>query len=649
MMKLTINGIEAELKADTTFKLVRENPYFSENSDYTFDVALPLRECPQNRLIFGLLDRPEVAHADLLTKKYNMQLICPPIILAGIAIVTACNANEVKVQLKGGTTGLLNVTEATVNRIGLGKAWDSLGEIEEGGETWNPGVTSNDTIRFFHYASGNNPGNKARMLAHGTQSQTDSVCFPILSTTDELVANPWTRTNLPNITARMAMYMSNAETQARHPQYTILAPQPYLLDIMKRVVKAIGYKVGDWEYYNTDRLAWGLFIANSRGSMYRADALPEWTLSEFFNELQNFFGCVFVVRDGKTVDMIPREYFYKSGERTVNITEIVDDWEVEHDSEGESIGSSDGNVDYDWPEVSTILRLPDEVWEHADRLECKTYEEVEKYVNQMSEEDKETSPYLFHVAETDKLYALLHNTATEKFDLYRVGQFEPLWRRKEKRDIDTNLRIVPASWAPATGFWSEHDKHSVSTFYESNIKNCVPILKTTDVCLTNKSVYSIDAAINPNTPDNSQPSDTKKEVMEVAYNCYPYCSQSYGIPYYPAAIGQPYMENEETLLPDIPPFFNINNEEVPLPAGPFTLCKNNVRSETGTVGDYMTVAPIIDTRTTHIFTYVGTGTLLDPSLPYLIRGRRYACRKLEITIDHRGIQPIVRGYFFELT
>lgn len=78
-----------------------------------------------------------------------MQLICPPIILAGIAIVTACNANEVKVQLKGGTTGLLNVTEATVNRIGLGKAWDSLGEIEEGGETWNPGVTSNDTIRFF--------------------------------------------------------------------------------------------------------------------------------------------------------------------------------------------------------------------------------------------------------------------------------------------------------------------------------------------------------------------------------------------------------------------------------------------------------------------------------------------------------------------
>lgn len=42
MMKLTINGIEAELKADTTFKLVRENPYFSENSDYTFDVVLTL-------------------------------------------------------------------------------------------------------------------------------------------------------------------------------------------------------------------------------------------------------------------------------------------------------------------------------------------------------------------------------------------------------------------------------------------------------------------------------------------------------------------------------------------------------------------------------------------------------------------------------
>lgn len=54
MIKLIIDGKEAVIKAGTSFKLTRMNPYFEDQGDFTFEVQLPLDGCAENLAILGL-------------------------------------------------------------------------------------------------------------------------------------------------------------------------------------------------------------------------------------------------------------------------------------------------------------------------------------------------------------------------------------------------------------------------------------------------------------------------------------------------------------------------------------------------------------------------------------------------------------------
>ena len=60
-------------------------------------------------------------------------------------------------------------------------------------------------------------------------------------------------------------------------------------------------------------------------------------------------------------------------------------------------------------------------------------------------------------------------------------------------------------------------------------------------------------------------------------------------------------------------------------------------------------ADAIDTRVVHIAQFADPDTNLDPTAAYIIRGRRYACKKIELTLTDRGIAPLKTGYFYELT
>ena len=53
-----------------------------------------------------------------------------------------------------------------------------------------------------------------------------------------------------------------------------------------------------------------------------------------------------------------------------------------------------------------------------------------------------------------------------------------------------------------------------------------------------------------------------------------------------------------------------------------------------------------DSRIVHQFSF--TDHQIDPTALYLINGRRFACQKLELTIDEDGLKPLIKGYFFEL-
>lgn len=155
MIRLMIDGKVAVLKAGTSFKLTRMNPYFEDQGDFTFEVQLPLDGCAENLAIFGALHRAEVGKVGLIGKKYDMQLIAPPVDIHGYAQITHITDAEVKVQLVAGRSSFSHAIEDTavyVDEMDLGNAWDIFPEFTDGENSWWPGQNVKEQTSIFYYS-----------------------------------------------------------------------------------------------------------------------------------------------------------------------------------------------------------------------------------------------------------------------------------------------------------------------------------------------------------------------------------------------------------------------------------------------------------------------------------------------------------------
>lgn len=68
---------------------------------------------------------------------------------------------------------------------------------------------------------------------------------------------------------------------------------------------------------------------------------------------------------------------------------------------------------------------------------------------------------------------------------------------------------------------------------------------------------------------------------------------------------------------------------------------------TSPVRKNLDAAVAADTRVKHQIDFTDR-TAFDPSLPFIIGGRRFVCERLEYNIDDHGVQPLRRGYFYEV-
>jgi len=94
-MNLTINGIEATLKKESSFEYVSENRLFTDADDYSLEIELPLNGCPNNQKIFGNIYRKDV---DIASLYYDAILQDGNFTKAGAIVITGVTQSEVKVQ-----------------------------------------------------------------------------------------------------------------------------------------------------------------------------------------------------------------------------------------------------------------------------------------------------------------------------------------------------------------------------------------------------------------------------------------------------------------------------------------------------------------------------------------------------------------------
>lgn len=643
MMQLYIDGKQAVIKSGTTFKLTRMNPYFESQGDYTFDVQFPLLGCRLNQEVFGIIHRPEVSLTYLIGKKFPMRLLAPPLDLEGYAEVTNVTETEVKAQLKAGYSAFTHAIEdgeTYIDALELGNAWDEWPEFSDGYDSWAPGSTTDEMARMFHFLPKDIAGKvNPLVIAHGTFQQTDCVCFPVYCEPDDKPANPW-RMNSGSYFLELNMTSDEPETYTT--ANSLIAPQPYLLDITQRVIKAAGYTVGDFSAYTSNPLVSGIFIANSRAVLRRSASLPHWTLPEFLKEMQNFLGCVFTVDGKKRVDMVARNTWYMGTEDRAELSEVLDELSTDIDTDGETKNSAAGNVDYDWPKDDDILRIPDEVWENAKVLVMDNYIKISQHFNSLKDTEKVKSEYLYKDASTGNVYAILHSAAdTSKFYLKRVDYYGPLLRDVNSRDISTTLKIVPARMVMSAGFWIK-DGLPVA-YIKGTVDTGFPILVAQDTTLATTNYYSVDNAINPNEDETATSTESTKDVLEVAW----YDGSSTvisGQKALPCPVSTPYVKHETTDYYVFPPLLTIAESTIGKD-GPFSFSEKG--TSYGNIGTLISGAASIDSRAQHLFQFTDS-IKCDPTVPYLIRGRRYACYKLELTIDERGIQPLKKGYFCEI-
>ena len=700
-MQLLINNSPAIVKKGTSIRLTRENPAISQNGDYTLDVTLPLAGCLENINVFGI---PHYRHQPLVglaDKTYQFALEASRLRLTGTAVVTQVSEEEIKLQLLAGNTEFnfdnREGGDKYIDELDLGRAYGDIFDAEQPRPLKQ---TPRNTLRLLHSkANLIQTRGRAEELMHGTNDLTDCVLFPIYSTTDDEFANrqAWQwwcnwlnheHSNTPQVPySGYRFTIKGTESNLMLPnsepfnevsdifsEYNHFSPQPYLCVILEKVLAAIGYTLTSED--NCMREGWlgKIFVANARETIYFRECLPHWTVEEFLTELRNAFGIILYV-DGKNVKAVSRESIYQGAGQT-NIFDVIDERTTEISTEADNKGTTTGNVSYNFSDVvPKMLNIGTAPYENmkVERVTAITQTNINDRLENGTDEEKDNiykSASLFYRKTIGDRYAVFNKSdktgAEGDYKLQRVDHLGPLFR-EENFDSGTGLNIVPCFMMEDKPTYrqrlerfyiDDHDNdiYRVGTFLpetedptteEGGRYNgfFVPFLVTEDT-LTAYSTpkFSLQQYIETGTGEVETSDSEHKDIMEVAVNAGIYT--------------RPF-----NVEPEKDTSYQTQSAKIPYPIGArFTFSRKNPdyiktigtenffalhgTPESKIVQALNGSALKYDGRVVHQFSF--TDREFDPTKLFIINGRRFACQKLELTINEDGIAPLVKGYFFEL-
>lgn len=600
MIKLIIDGKEAVIKAGTSFKLTRMNPYFEDQGDFTFEVQLPLDGCAENLAIFGALHRAEVGLAGWANKELPMHLIAPPVNVVGVAKVMTVSEAEVKVQLLAG--------KSAVNDFGKDAEGKDL-YIDE----LDLGLSLDNTNTPVGYQD-----------PYDVKKKHLYVTFPVKDSTGMIVNYPlWT------------WHLSGTVWIRDYCTYKNYAVQPYLATVINSIIRKLGY----WQLLNVFNSSWlkDVFVANNVQTNNVDDILPHWTVAEFFTELRNAFGVYLDVGERvKSVNLVSLSSHY-SGSAGVVLEEVLDELTADIDHDENAKTTKEGNTEYELGSISGVLRLPDEVWQNAI---IKTFSDdglLRRWIGEnIREEEKSSSKWLFVDLNLNRTYAYLKSAKDGKFYLAQVDAFPPLirngayYKAATNREINTKLRIVPLQMT-YQNFECEP--------YNPNLDQLIgiPILMSyADSVVPDKQTYSVNGAINGNSESTTNETN-KLDKLYVAFNSNAAWEKSGEVFPYKVPLGINYLPTYDGFYLPLTLKTNIRQ--------PFSLRPS--LNETACVGYNLEFMDRIKTAVERQFLFLDDVDV-DPTASYVIKGKRYACHKIEVTIDTNGVQPLKRGYFYEI-
>lgn len=588
MTELYINGQLAVLSEDFYFTLASENPYFTRSSNYSLDIELPMSA---NYAIFGHINRLDVTKKKtILTAVLMVDARC---LLSGSAVLMSVEETRVKVQLVSGNAefNLLTNDDIYVDELDLGSDWTPVVGRPIGGF-----LPASEMVDYY-----------------GSVDQVESVWLPVFYQD----VNP---ENLNN----NAQYEDGSNRFLPCPEFLRTCIQPYLMTVITKIVEHFGYTF-DTSFFDNNFLR-NVYVCSAVASLGISSALPHWTVSEFFDELEKFLGVITIVDEHTKVVRFAKlnDYFSFSDKEVINEDAILHEFSVEIEDKKDDKDISSGNVSYDLPSVTDdgFLRLDRELIEAAQKTEYNTYDELVQAYNTMSDENRKKT--LFVVG---RRYYINYNEG-DKNSLREVNLYADLIRNPES-ETSASLRIVSAKivqYNIGTYTFLSHNFDYVRT--DTPLFFNIPVVSFHKVGYE-QSAFNIQEAIEGNV--ELQEKQKKSDIMEVAintgiFNCHTVNGQSFDYAY-PFT---DYQQRPEGLVSTLMPY---------------SLSLNDVCPDS--IGNKLSSLNLFHSDIPYTIQFI-TDKLPDVNKVFLIGNKQYLCEKIEAEIDVNGINKVMKGIFYRI-
>lgn len=284
-MEIYVDHKLAVLKKGTAFDFVSENRYFSGADSYSMTITFPLAGCADNIAIFGHINRKDVVAQQLL---FDCEIRDRSFYKHGSITITEINDVEVKTQFLEGRS-VQNYSDS----------FDVLyiNELELG-------YPSPETSSF--------PANShiARSIDNGLN----------------YLALPWVNNTTGNIQNRPND--SSSWPSSWHYDTHGLSFQPYLVYLLQLICNSVGYTYDFSKLMNSQYRY--LIVCNTLPYAWSclnwATALPHWTLTELFEQLEYFLNGEF------DIDHVSKHISFRfsteaiASAGTVELTNIMDEF-----------------------------------------------------------------------------------------------------------------------------------------------------------------------------------------------------------------------------------------------------------------------------------------------------------------------------------
>ena len=118
MTRLFIDGKEVILSSDFELDLYRENPFFTRNGDYTYDIDVDLY-VPQNSLLYKSINRTDVTSK--FSNRSAVVIADGVTVVKGTEIVLSVDSRYAKIQIVSGNSELNYISsKESIRNLNLG-------------------------------------------------------------------------------------------------------------------------------------------------------------------------------------------------------------------------------------------------------------------------------------------------------------------------------------------------------------------------------------------------------------------------------------------------------------------------------------------------------------------------------------------------